>query len=319
MTVLITGAGLVGSQVAAILVGQGQRPRVLEPRPQRDALRRIVDLERIELLDGDVLKPYTLTEALRDGQVTAIVHTAAYPLLTLGAQRNPYAAIELNIMGLVNVMEAARIHGIRRVVVSSSSVLNRYQSGGEDAGNMSREEAFPRPNTFYAATKQAVESIGLNYARAYDITFAALRYCPVFGPWSGPGGGGPSGIFRDMLDAAIAGGEAVIPGTPMEWVYSKDAAMATVQALTVPDTDTGVFNITMGRVFTPDDLAMHLTNVFPGVRYRIEALRDRTPFKGDEWKPADISRARERLGYEPRYSMEAAMRDYVRWHSVHAR
>ena len=66
----------------------------------------------------------------RNGTTTA--HTAANPLLTVGAQREPYAAINLNIMGTVNVLEAARITGLKRVVVSSSSVLNHYLDGGED-------------------------------------------------------------------------------------------------------------------------------------------------------------------------------------------
>ena len=80
-------------------------------------------------------------------------------------------------MGTVNVLEAARVTGLKRVVVSSSSVLNHYLDGGEDGGNFGKEEAFPRPTTFYSATKQAVESLGLNYAKWCGIEFAgpALR------------------------------------------------------------------------------------------------------------------------------------------------
>ena len=144
MTVLIIGAGLVGSQVAKILADAGERPLVMDRHLQRDVVAKIVDLDKIDLIEGDVLRPLTLAAALARAKITAIVHTAAYPLLTLGAQRNPYAALELNIMGLVNVMETARIHGIKRVVASSSSTLNRYQSGGEDGGDMSKEEEIGR-------------------------------------------------------------------------------------------------------------------------------------------------------------------------------
>jgi nucleoside-diphosphate-sugar epimerase len=234
--------------------------------------------------------------------------------LTLGAQRNPYAAIELNIMGLANVMEAARIHGIKRVVASSSSVLNRYQSGGEDGGDLSREEAVPRPNTFYASTKQAVESIGLNYAKSFGIEFAALRYCPVAGPWSGPGGGGPSGIFRAMVENAVNGREAVVPATAMEWVYSKDAAMATVLALRVASLGSGVFNITMGRIFRPEELETALKRAIPSAQTRVEAQPEGSTWSGGDWKPADISRAKKILGYEPYYPMPRLLEDYAAWY-----
>lgn len=314
MATLIIGAGLVGAQVARILAERGERPLVMDARPQREVLATLLDPSAIDLFEGDVLRPLSIGAALARAKVEAIVHTAANPLLTLGAQRNPHAAIELNIMGLANVMEAARIHGIGRVVTSSSSVLNRYQSGGQDGGDLSMEEAVPRPHTFYAATKQAVESIGLNYARSFGMAFAALRYCPVAGPWSGPGGGGPSGIFRAMVEAAVDGREAVIPGTAMEWVYSKDAALATVQAIDVPDLGSGVFNITMGRIYRPAELAAELERAIPGTRTRIEAQPEGSTWSGGDWKPADISRAAKYLGYVPEYPMDRLLQDYAQWY-----
>ena len=99
MTVLIMGAGLVGSQVAKILVEAGERPLVMDQRLQRDVLSKIVDLDKVDLIEGDVLRPLTLGAAIARGGIDAIVHTAAYPLLTLGAQRNPYAAIGSDIAG----------------------------------------------------------------------------------------------------------------------------------------------------------------------------------------------------------------------------
>jgi nucleoside-diphosphate-sugar epimerase len=114
-----------------------------------------------------------------------IVHTAANPLLTLGAQKEPYAAINLNIMGTVNVLEAARVTGLKRVVVSSSSVLNHYLEGGGDDGDFGKEEGFPRPTTFYAATKQRWKALDSITRRWCGIEFTGLRYGAVFGPWSG--------------------------------------------------------------------------------------------------------------------------------------
>ena len=189
MTTLIVGAGLVGAQVARILIERGERPVLFDYAAQPAALGEIFDVARAELVAGDILRPLALADAMLRHGITRVVHTAANPMLTLGAQRDPFAAIQLNVMGTVHVIEAARVHGIKRVVVSSSNVLNHFLVGGDGGGDPMKEDAFPRPSTFYSATKQAIESLGLNYARWCGLEFAAMRYGAVFGPWSGAGGG----------------------------------------------------------------------------------------------------------------------------------
>jgi nucleoside-diphosphate-sugar epimerase len=158
MKTLVIGSGLVGSQVARILVERGEKPVLMDHAAQNRAINEIVDLAKVTLIPGDVLRPLSVVDALRSHDISKIVHTAANPLLTVGAQKEPYSAINLNIMGTVNVLEAARVAGIKRVVVSSSSVLNHYLEGGEDNGDFGKEEAFPRPITFYAATGGAGSS-----------------------------------------------------------------------------------------------------------------------------------------------------------------
>jgi nucleoside-diphosphate-sugar epimerase len=117
-----------------------------------------------------------------------------------------------------------------------------------------------------------------------------------------------------MVEAAVDGREAVIPGTAMEWVYSKDAALATVQAIDAPDLGSGVFNITMGRIYRPQELAAALEAAIPGTRTRIEAQPEGSTWSGGDWKPADISRAARHLGYFPQYPMERLLRDYAQWY-----
>ena len=132
-------------------------------------------------------------------------------MLTIGAQQNPYGAIQINIMGTVNVLEAARTMGVERVVVVSSGVLSQSLTGGGDSGDPAFEEAFPRPSTFYAATKQAVESLAANYTAWCGVDVRAVRYAAIAGPWSGRGGGGPSNMFRDLVEGALQQGEIEVP------------------------------------------------------------------------------------------------------------
>lgn len=313
MTTLVIGSGLIGSQIARILVERGERPVLMDVAAQPQAMGQIVDLDKVTLVQGDVLRPLSIVDVLRTHGITKIAHTAANPLLTVGAQREPYSAINLNIMGTVNVLEAARVLGLKRVVVSSSSVLNSYLAGGEDGGDFGKEESFPRPTTFYSATKQAVESLGLNYAKWCGIEFAGLRYGAVFGPWSGAGGGGPSNIIRDAMKNALAGKEATVPPGAMEWVYSKDAALGTVKALDAKDLGNGVFNITMGAVTQPGEMASAIGAVVPGAKVKFDAPASARVALTNRAHHADLSRAKKHLGWEPQFKLQDAVKDLAEW------
>jgi nucleoside-diphosphate-sugar epimerase len=317
MTTLVIGAGLIGSQVARILVERGENPVLMDVAAQPQAMGQIVDLAKVTLVAGDILRPLSIVDVLNSHGITRIAHTAANPLLTLGAQRDPYAAINLNIMGTVNVLEAARVTGLKRVVVSSSSVLNHYLDGGEDQGQFGKEEAFPRPTTFYSATKQAVESLGLNYAKWCGIEFAGLRYGAVFGPWSGAGGGGPSNIIREAMRNALAGKEAIVPPGAMEWVYSKDAARATVMSLDAKDLGSRVFNITMGAMTTPAEMAEAIQAVAPGAKVKFEAPASAAVSLANRDSHADLSRSKKHLGFEPQFRLRDAVKDLAEWIRQH--
>jgi nucleoside-diphosphate-sugar epimerase len=317
MSVLVIGGGLIGSQIARLLVERGERPVVLDVAPQREALADIVALDRITLARGDVLNPHDLVRIMRESGVTRVIHTAANPLLTLGAQENPYAAIQVNVMGTCNVLEAARALGVGRVVVTSSNVLSHHLAGGADGGDVMKEDPFPRPATFYAATKQAVESLGLNYARWCGVDFVAVRYGAAAGPWRGSGGGGPSNIFRAAVEGALRGEEASVPPGAMDWVYSKDAAAGAVLALDAHQLESRVFNIAMGRLYTGEELAEAVREVIPTARIRVATPPGTAVSVQPMAGAVDLARSRAELGYAPAYDMATAVRDYVAWYRAH--
>lgn len=313
MTILVVGAGLVGSQIARILVEKGERPVLMDRAPQPRALGQIVDLAKLTLVEGDVLQPLSLAGILREHSVSRVVHMAANPMLTIGAQKDPIGSIELNIMGTANVLEAARVFRLKRVVVASSNVLNHHIAGGEGRGDAMDEEAFPRPLSIYASCKQAIESLGLNYARWFNVDFAALRYGAVCGPWSGAGGGGPSNVFRNLLLEVMRGGEGAVPAAALEWVYSKDAAAGTVLALEAASLPSRVFNLTMGTLTSPEDLVLAVKAVFLQARLRVERPADGSPALSNMTRPSSLRRSKEVLGFTPRFPMTAAVRDMVEY------
>lgn len=313
MPVLVIGAGLVGSQIARILVEDGENPVLMDPAAQPDAIAEVVALDAVNLVKGSVLRPVEISRVIIEHGITDIIHTAANPLLTLGAQSDPLSAIELNIMGTVNVFEAARAHKLRRVVTSSSTVLNHYMEGGVGRGQSLKEEAYPRPTTFYAATKQAVESLGLNYARWCGVDFAAMRYGAVCGPWSGNGGGGPSNMFRGVIEGALSGEATKVPASDMEWVYSKDAALGTVLALRAPDLKTRIFNLTMGCITKPADFAKAIAKAIPESRLELQPVGEVDVSMGTQETVSDPELAREVLGFVPQYQIDEAVADMAIW------
>jgi nucleoside-diphosphate-sugar epimerase len=318
MTVLITGSGLIGSQIARQLVERGERPIILELAPQTEAVGDIVDISKIKITQGDVLAPLDLTRVIRNEKITRIIHTAANPMLTVGAQQNPYPAVMLNVIGTMNILEAARTFGVERVVLCSSGVLYRSRLGGEDAGSVMKEEAFPRPTTFYSVSKQASEDLGLNYARWFGLDVRAVRFSAAFGPWRGRGGGGGITVqFRDLVEGSLTGKPIILPSARMEVVYSKDAADGAVRALDVDETASRVFNIGMGESYSFEEVADITRRVIPGANIEVESSSElMAGMATDEDLIMDLTRSSAELGYDPQFKMEAALRDYTEFTSA---
>ena len=217
-------------------------------------------------------------------------------------------------MGTVNVLEAARAFGIKRVVVSSSNVLAHYLHGGEGGGDLMQEEAFPRPTTFYSATKQAVESLGLNYARWCGVDFAAMRYGAVFGPWSGAGGGGPSNIVREALRGARRRGGESAGAARRSGSIPRMRRAAPCWRLNAKDLGTRMFNITMGSVTARQRFGRGDHQGRAGRQAQDRDAAGRAPFPLPTLPtPVISSKARSILGYEPQFKLEAALADMVAW------
>jgi nucleoside-diphosphate-sugar epimerase len=135
----------------------------------------------------------------------------------------------------------------------------------------------------------------------------------VFGPWRGHGGGGPSNVMREAVRRALAAEEAVLPAGRMEWVYSKDAARGTVLALKARSLPSRVFNITMGMVASPDDMASALRTVIQGAKVRIETPAAAAVSLPDMTHPSDLRLAQSVLGYAPAFGLLEALRDFIGW------
>ncbi len=289
----------MGSYATRALLSRGKSVIAYDASPETGHMRDIAN--RIEIVRGDVTKPFDLMRALKARGIESVVHLAA--LLTPYAQRFPMDALRVNVEGTMNVLEAARLLDLRRVVFASSIAVY----GATPEGPL--DEDFPKnPTTIYGAFKLASEHIGLNYYRDYGVDFIALRFPLVYGL------GGVRGfrVVEEIVTKCVSGLVAKVPESDDKWelVYGPDAGEAVALALEASPSKLRhrVFNIGSGQFYSFKEVAEIVREFIPDARFEVSKEFDiRNPAKGI----FDPSRARDELGYSPKYDIRSGLRDLI--------
>jgi len=219
VAILITGAGLIGTEAARQLVARGEEVWLLDFRPDATAVTAMVGPGRVGLIQADVEDIAAIEGALREHSIDRVLHTAAF--LTAGMSQDLLRGIRTNIVGTATVLEAARRNRVRRVVLTASSTAY-YGLFNEPAATPYPEDfamrvVSQRPQSLYAATKLAGEHLGLIYQHSYGVDVVIVRFAAVLGlsPWSTGGIGGR--LLRTLLEPAIRGEPAVIDDPLIVW------------------------------------------------------------------------------------------------------
>ncbi|VVE06103.1 NAD-dependent epimerase/dehydratase family protein [Pandoraea terrigena] len=306
MTILVTGAGLIGRLTATALQAQGEAVLLADVRVRDTG----VD---VPLVQCDVTDFERLSQIVDAHRVTAIVHTAA--LLSTAIRIDPLAGVRVNTLGTANVLEVARRHDLARVVLASSTTV-AYSSFGtlppepiaEDFTTHAVSEA---PASIYAATKVAGEHLGLAYGALYGLSVIVLRYGAVLGAGPEASTSVPGRLLSKLLD----GGRSNVPvylDDPVllwngreEFVDARDCARANLAALNAVDPKQRVYNVATGRWFTVDEFVEVVRHMYPSLR--IGAMRlpsgGFAAFPHLRPAPSDVSAARRDLGFDATYSL----------------
>ncbi|MBI3092578.1 MAG: NAD(P)-dependent oxidoreductase [Candidatus Tectomicrobia bacterium] len=315
--VLITGGtGLIGAQVARLLVERGESPLLFELSPRQEAVSALqaesagaAARGRIHLLQGDVLHLDQVRAAVRQHDIRCVIHTAALRGLTAGVQANPYEGARLNFEGALNILEAARLEGVRRVVFSSSSTV--YFGTLDPLPATLREEMPLRPPpSIYAATKLAAEHLGRNYARWFGVEFTAVRYARVIGPQANPVT--PHGVaLKTMAEAAVRGEPAKVEAFLFseELLSYRDAARGTVLAALKKGDPAPAYNIGSGQPHTMAEVLEALRRCVPEARISTRPLSPSFPYRFPI-PPQDGELAQRDLGYTAACDLEQIMAEY---------
>lgn len=300
-SILVTGAaGFIGSHIVEYLLNHGARHvRVLDNLSNGKTAN--VDLFRdfgnYEFLEGDITDYETCLRACED--MDLVSHQAAVGSVPRSIA-DPMATTHSNVDGFVNMAFAAKEQGIKRFVYASSSSVY-----GDDATLPKTEDRLGEPMSPYAVSKKTNELYARVFSGVYGMEFIGLRYFNVFGPRQDPYGQYAAVI--PLFIRALMNDEPVYidgdGGQTRDFTYVLNAVQANVKALLTgnPDALNRVYNVAVGENFSVNQL-------FNAIRDYLGKDADpvhRPARKGDVRDSlADITRARNLLGYEPVYTFQ---------------
>lgn len=302
MKALVTGgAGFIGSNVVGLLLKGGHSVVVLDDLST--GYRCNLDpFPQVEFIEGDVRDAETVARAMDGADV--IFHLAA-SVGNIRSIENPIQDSEVNVIGTLRVLEAARRAAVRKIVFSSSAGIF-----GELKYLPIREDHPVEPDSPYGASKLAAEKLCLAYAKLYDMEVVCLRYFNVYGinqRYDAYGNVIP--IFAHRL---LHGLPLIIYGDgeqTRDFVNARDVAQANLLAAETNDLS-GAFNIASGTAITINHLAnmmREVSGIDTGVEYA-------PPRKGDvRHSKADISAARHAFGYQPSVDIVEGLTEYMDW------
>ncbi|TWH48330.1 NAD-dependent epimerase/dehydratase family protein [Sporomusa sp. KB1] len=248
MRVLVTGgAGFIGSHSVDKMIERGWEVVIIDNLST--GLRANVNA-RARLVEMDVLDN-TLVELFSQEKFDCVLHLAAQTSVPYSID-HPDIDCQVNLLGLVNVMEACRKTGVKRVAVASSAAVY-----GDAASLPIVEETELKPGSFYGLTKCTKEKYLALYSQIYHIDYVALRYANVYGERQGDGGeGGVVSIFTRKIAADQTIGIFGDGGQTRDFIYVGDVAEANCQVLTAPlSAINRVYNVSTQTQTNVNDLA----------------------------------------------------------------
>ncbi len=299
MKTLVTGgAGFIGSNLIRALLERGDEVRVLD-NFSTGLRANLAGLNGVEVVEGE-LRSYERVHAAVRG-VEQVFHLGALGSVPRSVQ-DPLTSSAVNVEGTLNVLLAARDEGVRRVVFSSSTSVY-----GSSRTLPTSESEPPDPISPYGVAKLAAERYCVSFSRVYDLETVVLRYFNVFGPRQSPFSQYAAVI--PLFITAISRGEPItIHGDgeqSRDFTYVANVVDATMRAGEAGGASGRILNVAAGTPASVNQVAETIGRLL-GKPVERETAPSRAGDIRDSW--ADISAAREVLGFEPRVGLEEGLR-----------
>jgi UDP-N-acetylglucosamine/UDP-N-acetyl-alpha-D-glucosaminouronate 4-epimerase len=301
---LVTGgAGFIGSHIAEELLRRGHRVRVVDSLITGKR-RNLEPLGGVEFLEGD-LADLSVAQRAVEG-MEFVLHQAAIPSVPRSV-KDPLTSNRANIDGSLNVLVAARDAGVKRLVYAGSS------SAYGDTETLPKREDMPtKPLSPYALQKLVVEQYCQMFTRLYGFETVTIRYFNVFGPRQDPGS--PySGVISLFATALLAGRQPLIYGDgeqTRDFTYVSNVVDGVLRASDATHAAGEVMNVATGGRISLNELLRTMNRIL-GTKIDAIYLDVRAGDVRDS--QADITKARQLLGYVPLVALEDGLRKTIEW------
>ena len=305
MATLITGLGLVGTSYAQLALKRGEKIVFYDVAPRKDFLVRKLGSADVKVVQRDVRDLPALIETIQTNKIDKVIHTAG---LIGGKVAQPiYTGMQINVMGTINIAEAVRLTGVKRLVhISTFGVYDRRKG---EPGPI--DESFTRgPGEPYGNSKVAKELMVEAYQRLYGFELIVLRLANVYGVGHFAGGSGGGELLQNILLTGIKGGVIKVrqeQARDFEYVYYKDLRRALDKAATVNFSSPVTLNVGTGVVVKFDELVEIAQKLLPNLQ--VEMIPGQAPRSAKQ--PMVITKAKNVLGWTPEFDMEAGFKDYI--------
>jgi UDP-glucuronate 4-epimerase len=311
-TVLVTGAaGFIGSHLVERLlnlryqvVGLDNFNEFYSPAVKRENIRALEAEEGFCMIEGDIRDTDLLARIFSEHNISLVAHLAAQAGVRPSLEQ-PVLYQDVNIRGTINLLEASRTYGVRQFVFASSSSVYGLNSKIP----FSEDDKVDYPTSPYAASKLAAELYCRTYNHLYGLSVLALRLFTVYGPRQRPEMA--IHMFTRMIDS---GKEIPVFGngtSKRDYTYVSDIVDGIFQALTSQSQGFEILNLGNNHPVTLEYL-IHLIEEALGKSAKIKNL----PMQAGDVPItfAEISKAKTRLGYQPKVTIEEGISQFVQWY-----
>jgi len=305
IAVVTGGAGFIGSHIADALTRNGLRVRVIDDLStgHRENLEEITG--DVEFTEGSVADEQLLKKVLDGAEL--VFHEAAIPSVPRSVE-HPRQSHVASVDGTFTLLLAARDQKVRRVVYAASS-----SAYGDQPTLPKKEAMLPDPLSPYAVAKLVGEYYCQVFARVYGLETISLRYFNVFGPRQDPGSQ-YSGVVSRFISVLLNNQQPVIYGDgeqSRDFTFIDNVIDANLRAASVTSGFGSVVNVANGQRITLNQLLEELKAIVGKPEVKADY---RDPRVGDvRHSLADISRARELLGYQPLVSLREGLQRTIDW------
>jgi len=304
--VLVTGAsGFIGAAVTTALAERGDEVWAFDMVCGHAIESAVQRFPSIHFVPGEITEWQHVAKAIKEAKPDAVIHCAAIVGI-VAAVAAPFATMRVNVGGALNVMEAMRLLGVRRLInISTEEIYGHFSS------DTITEDHPCFPVMPYGISKFAVEQLARDYGRLYDLDCIHLRTCWVYGP----------GLPRErppktLVDAAVAGRPlhlATGADFRVDHVYIEDLVAGVLAALDKQHHHYDAYHIASGVAPSLGEIVDVIKEIVPDAQLSIGRGPMRFGDRIDVVRKGalDISRARTELGYDPRFDLRKGLGVYI--------